>query len=158
MDQKELNKVLKSRKKWFEKNGPENIDLRCANLKGVDLSSADLSYADLTCANLKGANLTDVNLTDANLRLANLRGADLRGANLKDANLSHTDFTGADLEYSCLNLSRPSLTAKYDDRHLIQLLHHVANLGQNYNIADPQLKELLNLKTFKDVCTKFKEI
>ena len=63
--------------------GPEpslsGIDLRCANLHGVDLQDADLRNANLRYANLSVADLRDADLYGANLRYANLYEAKLDG-------------------------------------------------------------------------------
>lgn len=81
------------------------VDLRGANLCGVDLRSASLRNANLGCANLCGAALYGANLWCANLRNADLRGANLCGADLRnadlcgvklcDANLRNADLRGA---------------------------------------------------------------
>ncbi len=55
------------------------IDLRTANLSGVDLSVTNLNEANLTLANLRGANLRSASLFGANLSDANLRYANLKG-------------------------------------------------------------------------------
>lgn len=67
-------------------------NLRDADLRNVDLWGANLKAADLTGANLRDANLTHADLTRANLTRANLTGVDLWGANL-----THADLTGANL-------------------------------------------------------------
>ena len=81
-------------------------DLRGANLSGVNLSGANLRYADLSGANLSGANLRYADLSGANLRRANLRSVNLSGANLRSANLSDADLSDADLRYADLRLCR----------------------------------------------------
>jgi len=118
-------------------------------------SNPDLSGADLGCADLSGANLRGANLSGAILSYANLRGANLRGAILRGAILSY-----ADLDFSCLDLSCNSLSALFDERHLIQFLYHVAIPTQNnsLNIKDKDLKKLLNMKAFKKVVNKFHRV
>ncbi len=54
-------------------------DLMGVNLRYVILRDADLREANLTDANLESANLTDANLESANLTHANLTGAILTG-------------------------------------------------------------------------------
>jgi len=100
----------------------KKIDLRNAQLRGVDLSNANLQRADLgnsdlcgAClqgadlyrANLDGALLSQCNLYQVNLQEATLRGANLAasiankglfyGANLRDANLVGASLRGANL-------------------------------------------------------------
>jgi hypothetical protein len=79
-----------------------SLDLRGADLRGLDLSEVYFSCdtiagADLTGANLRDAVLTEcdftrVNFTGADLRGALLHGADLTGANLADAQLTCASF------------------------------------------------------------------
>ena len=97
MEQKELNKILESHKRWLRSEGGE-----CANLHGADLRSARLLWADLTGANLTEANLRQADLRRANLCRADLIGADLTeakliGADLRRANLCRANLIGADL-------------------------------------------------------------
>ncbi len=88
------------------------LDLRMANLSGLDIGDAqlrggdfrgaDLSRADLRGAGLSGANLIGTNLSGANiswagLHRADLSGADLSGANLTGAGLGGTVFREANL-------------------------------------------------------------
>ena len=61
------------------------VDLRRANLIGVDLSNANVSEANLRRANLSRANLSNANLSMADLSNANLSRADLSNANLSNA-------------------------------------------------------------------------
>ena len=92
MEQKELEKILESHKRWLE-----GEDGKRANLRGVDLHGADLHGADLRKADLYFANLSGADLYGADLYFANLHGADLHRANLLFANLSGADLYGADL-------------------------------------------------------------
>ena len=72
-------------------------------LNGADLSGVDLRWADLTGVNLKGANLAGADLRWATLMGANLKGADLRGAIIDGTFLDEADLTGANLTGVCLN-------------------------------------------------------
>lgn len=97
MEQKELNKILESHKRWLQGEGGKRANLRRADLRGANLTEADLYRAllieaNLTEANLRGASLFGADLFKANLygadlHKANLSGADFRGANLTEANL-----------------------------------------------------------------------
>ena len=79
------------------------LDLAGANLEGANLEGAEIGYTHLEEANLKNANLQNIEGRDANLSGANLEGADLRSANLhgmefEGANLRNTDLREASLE------------------------------------------------------------
>ena len=99
MEQKELNKILESHKRWLRSEGGE-----CANLREADLRSARLLWADLT-----GANLTEADLRQADLRRANLCRANLIGANLREADLRYANFTEASgLSVLCVQVNTSS--------------------------------------------------
>ena len=120
MEQKELNEILESHKRWLQGEGGERADLYEAYLRGADLREADLTRAnlrdaDLTGANLRGADLvgaylTGADFTEANLAWAglgeadltgaDLTGADLAGANLRRTNLRDADLTGVNLRFA----------------------------------------------------------
>jgi hypothetical protein len=68
-----------------------------ANLQGANLQGANLRIADLLSANLQDTNLQNANLQATDLRNANLRGADLRSASLLGADLRNANLQGADL-------------------------------------------------------------
>ncbi len=74
------------------------VDLRAANLRGVDLSYADLSAANLSQTNLRGADLSYANLSEANLQSSDLRGASLIGTDLRAALLETADLKEADYD------------------------------------------------------------
>ena len=73
------------------------LDLRRANLWGMDLRQANLRHANLEGVDFGGANLWGADLEGAGLEEANLRQADLRQANLRLANLAGADVEGANL-------------------------------------------------------------
>ena len=165
---------------YREKNNFERIDLSYANLSNAnlynaDLSDANLSYANLSYANLSNANLSYSDLSNANLYNADLSKADLYNANLSNANLynaalynanlynadlSYANLSDADLDYASLSFSCKSIKAKFDEKHIIQILYHAAMPTQNnkLNIKDKDLKKLLKLTTFKKVVNKFHRI
>ncbi|PSF35400.1 pentapeptide repeat-containing protein [Aphanothece hegewaldii CCALA 016] len=117
----ELQKSYDSGERKFHKIELRRADLRGLNLSYADLSGADLSYAnlrevDLTGANLSEANLNEADLTGANLQQANLEGAYLIKAyliktNLKETNLSKAYLTGAYLTKS--DCSHANLSGAY---------------------------------------------
>jgi hypothetical protein len=80
-----------------------------------------------------------------------LRGSDLRGSDLSNADLSN-----ADLDFSALFLGCKSLKAKFDEKHIIQILYHaIKPCVENKIVKDPDLKKLLNSKMFQKVVNKF---
>ncbi len=89
--------------KWREENPSIGVDLREANLTGVNLTEADLKWVKLQGSDLCKANLHDANLTGARLTSANLAGVSLTGAILHMANLSKADLQSASLFRASLN-------------------------------------------------------
>ena len=94
------------------------LDLRGANLRGVDLYeatlfSANFSGADLSRSQLIEANLFNAILVDADLSSAILFRADLSEAALQSANLSNATLASANLSRTTLafvNLSNAELS------------------------------------------------
>lgn len=84
---------------WIEGNASIflGMDLRNANLEGVNLIEANLGGSSLGRVNLKGAKLHNTDLGSANLRNANLEGADLFQSNLEGASLR-----GVKLKNACV--------------------------------------------------------
>lgn len=74
-----------------------------ADLRRVSLKDADLTGADLRGADLTGATVACAHLDNAQLTDALLVKADLTGATLKRADLTFTDATKADLSGAILN-------------------------------------------------------
>jgi uncharacterized protein YjbI with pentapeptide repeats len=66
----------------------ENVDLRHAELDGLNLSRTCFVGSNLEGASLAKADLTGTTLSHTVLRGANLSGADLRGAELNGADLT----------------------------------------------------------------------
>lgn len=75
----------------------ERVDLRGAELDGLDIPRVCFAHSNLEGASLVGAKLTSATLSDTVLRNADLSGADLRGANLTRADLDGATLLGADL-------------------------------------------------------------
>ena len=104
-----LKKGVQNWNDWREINDSDReIDLRKANLSGVnltgvDLRSADLSEANLTEVDLRVARLNNANLSGACLNNANLSGARLNNANLNGAVLTNINLNGARLNNANLN-------------------------------------------------------
>ena len=60
----------------------ERVDLRDAELDGLDIPQVCFAHSNLDGAHLTGAKLAGATLSDALLRRTDLSGADLRGADL----------------------------------------------------------------------------
>jgi hypothetical protein len=75
----------------------ERVDLRDAELDGLDIPQVCFAHSNLDRARLTGAGLGRATLSDALLRGTDLSGADLRGADLTRADLDGAVLLGADL-------------------------------------------------------------
>lgn len=100
---------------------PRRLDLRGADLEGLDLRSqylqrasfdsfTNLKKADLRGTNLSGADLSEVNLAEARLsslicRSCSFAGADMAGVDLTKADLCGADLNGANLAGANLTLT-----------------------------------------------------
>ncbi|GFE70533.1 pentapeptide repeat-containing protein [Chroococcus sp. FPU101] len=117
----ELQKSYDSGERQFSKIELRRADLRGLNLSYADLTGADLSNANLREIDLRGANLSEANLNEADLTGANLQKANLQGAylikayliktNLKESNLTKAYLTGAYLTKS--DVSQANLSGAY---------------------------------------------
>lgn len=85
----------------------ERVDLRGADLAGLNLPKVCFAHANLDDAGLIGANLASAAFVEATLRNANLSNANLREADLTGALLDGATLRGADLS-----------NAKLQDTHL----------------------------------------
>ena len=80
---------------------------------------------------------------------AKLRGADLRGADLR----------GANLDFSVLSFSCKTLSTKFDQKQITQILYHAAKPTENNKLEiDEDLKNLLSSDLFKKVVNKFHRV
>ena len=83
---------------------PIQLDLSRLNLKGADLRGLDLTKMHFDYSDLSGAHLEAANLTNVDLYCTNFEDAYLEGANLSanDVGQGHSaadaDFTAAHLE------------------------------------------------------------
>lgn len=69
-----------------------SLDLRNADLSGIDLSDRKFVESDFSGASLVGANLTGSDFDDANLHGADLSGAKICSAEFSKANLCEVKF------------------------------------------------------------------
>jgi uncharacterized protein YjbI with pentapeptide repeats len=76
----------------------EGIDLRKADLEGINFEDAVLTRAKLQGANLQGANLQGANLQGANLQGADLRKTKMGESNLREANLQDAKMQEAEIQ------------------------------------------------------------
>jgi hypothetical protein len=103
--------------------------------------------------------LSRANLSEANLSGANLSEANLSGTNLSRANLSETNLSEANLDYSVLHFSCKTLSTKFDQKHIIQILYHAAMPCQKNALKlDKDIAKLLNSASFKKVVNKFHRV
>ena len=168
--QSKLNKILINHALWLQDHtkGAQaqliNVDLRGLNvgykaltgadLRGADLRGLNLSYTDLTGADLTGADLTGADLTGADLRGLNLSYTDLTGADLTGA-----DLTGAILDFASWSLSCRTLSAKIDNRLIVQLLYHASIPAQRNKLElEADIIKLFNSKLFKSIVNKFHRV
>ena len=80
--------------------------------------------------------------------------ADLSGSDLSVSNLS-----GSNLDFSMLHFSCKSLKAKFDNKHIIQILYHAAMPTQHNALdIDDDVKKLFNSDLFKQVVNKFHRV
>ena len=77
------------------------MDLRAANLQGIDFEGGNFNRARLNGAQLQGANLEDAHFQRADLDDTHLQCANLYGAVL-DADLNEAQLLGASLEFAQL--------------------------------------------------------
>lgn len=75
----------------------EHVDLRGAELDGLDIPRLCLAHSNLDGASLVDAKLAGATLLETSLRNADLSNADLRSANLTRAHLDRAILRGADL-------------------------------------------------------------
>jgi uncharacterized protein YjbI with pentapeptide repeats len=87
-----------------QKGFPEGLDLRGADLSGLDLQELPLAYIQGGLsgkwwieAKLEEREAATINMAGANLQKAHLEGAVLRRANLRNTNLESAHLEGADL-------------------------------------------------------------
>lgn len=71
------------------------VNLKGADLSGLDMSNMRLRNADLSYANLQNTNLKEADLTGTNFMGSNLTNADFSRCNLAYANFDKTNATGA---------------------------------------------------------------
>jgi uncharacterized protein YjbI with pentapeptide repeats len=81
----------------------ERVDLRDAELDGLDIPHVCFAHSNLEGAHLTGAKLAGATFSDALLRKTDLSGADLRGADLTGADLEGAVLLGADLTHAKLS-------------------------------------------------------
>ena len=98
---------------WRKKNRESRVDLREANLDGLNLSNANLSGVLLARSSMKKTKLIRANLRGAKLTASNLSGSDLTGADLYRANLFRSNLSQSKLIKANLtkaNLSKADLS------------------------------------------------
>ncbi len=164
----------------FPKLQLRRINLRNADLSGINLQGSDLSYADLRNADLSKANLSNCYFNEANLQEVNLSGANLQGAyfikaylikaNLTKANIKEAYLTGsfvtranfskADLSGTFLNgthLSGANFTkATYDNATRFDKGFEPEKLKMS--VVSSFERAVANKVTIADIVTNFENI
>src|SRR5437016_6241680 len=105
---------------WRAQNSFNPVDLREANVAGMNLRGIELQFADLAQANLERTDLSYANFASSFLRGVNLYGATLRGAslsqallvnaNLRETSLFQTNLTAALLSYADMSNAEMGMT------------------------------------------------
>ena len=133
--QSKLNKILINHALWLQ----DHTKGAQAQLINVDLRGLNVGYKALTGAIL--------------------RGADLRGLNLSYTDLTGADLTGAILDFASWSLSCKTLSAKIDNRLIVQLLYHASIPAQRNKLElEADIIKLFNSKLFKSVVNKFHRV
>jgi uncharacterized protein YjbI with pentapeptide repeats len=118
------------------------MNLRLADLSGVDMDRADLGKINVSEADLFGANLRGVYLREAHLHAANLVGADLREADLSRADLSAAQLSEADLagcHLQAANLSGADLAGADLSRADLQMTNLTATILSTAHLSSANL-------------------
>lgn len=112
----------------------EQVNLREADLNGIELYHSNLAGSDLCGANLYGADLHGTNFSHAKLENADLRSTNLRGGQLIKSNLKNANLHGADISY----IRDEGLLGKFTDSDSAMDANlHQANLsGADLSDAD----------------------
>jgi uncharacterized protein YjbI with pentapeptide repeats len=92
-DSQDLNSAISTISILSEKGQCRNINLKYANLQGLELRNGSLIGADFTGAHLEDAILDGTNVTNANFTATHLLRIDLH-----DAIAAHVQLTGSDIE------------------------------------------------------------
>lgn len=80
---------------FLKENVGQPVNLKKADLRGLDLSQMDLTGADLSYCQLEGANFKESNLMNASFIGANIKSADFSRANLTNTDFNKANATGA---------------------------------------------------------------
>lgn len=149
ISREELERVLKSHKKWLDSNGDEGekADLSGTKLKSTNLARKNLRNASLRRAYLRGTLLAETNFQDANLRNADLQGAILRQANLSGADLRSANLKKArlwDVRFQNAHLLRTKMQgADLYDADLQEAKRLFANNLAGANLTNAKLPEAI---------------
>ena len=113
---------------YLKQGSKAGVDLRGANLSGVDLRRGNLQKANLSGVDLRLSYLNDIDLRGANLQKANLENVNLERGNLKDANFEKINLEFANLQDT--DLKRADLRgANLREVHMDNANLEVANLS-----------------------------
>ena len=80
----------------------------------------------------------------------------LSGIGGQKANLRGANLRGADLDFSVLPLWCGSLSANFDDKHIVQIIYHAVKAGKQSTNTSPELKA--ELGSFVDIANRFHRV
>lgn len=128
-----------------------NVDLRESILYGTNLSEANLSGTNLREADLSEANLYRVDLSQAHLAWADLSVANLHGSHLVEANFTGANLKEVDLREATLiraDLSRSNLVGANLTRTLFLNTNMTAAMVGETTFDNVDLRQVQGLDTF----------
>lgn len=122
--------------RWRKANPDAKIDLRNADLRGMNLGRVNLMHADLNGANLKGINLAGANLTGADLTGTLLVEAGIDKAKISGSSIPVAEFWGLAGEFEEQNdlvvtrKDRPTITVDniYTAHHVYEILYQETSM------------------------------
>ena len=103
LTQNDLNRLLAAHERFVYGQGGQRLQVKNANLRGLNLANRNLSDADFTGATLTRATFFGSNLSRATLCCADLRESDLESAKMTKADLRGASFKGAKMSYAQLD-------------------------------------------------------
>ncbi len=124
---------------FTKENEDVSLDLRDADLSGMDLRNARMQGARLGGANLEGCDLRDARFNSSDMRGCNLRNADLRNTSFHRAVLTGSDLRGARLNRLGIGHERMCISpATFEDvnwerEHLESILEMI-NLNPDWEV------------------------
>ncbi len=116
-----------------------SLDLREADLSGMDLRNARIQGARLGGANLEGCDLRDARFNSSDMRGCNLRNADLRNTSMHRVVLTGADLRGAKIDRLGVGHQRMCISpATFEDvnweREELERILEMINLNPDFEV------------------------